>query len=384
MIFLKNLLTIISLKIIKLVNNFIPKKNNQIIFFSRPEYSDNSLALYKKMLEKNMDVEYTFVWAVENPDLYHNFDQRAIFVSHKSFNAIWKYMRSKYIVRTHSFFGTECSRRQKMINVWHGMPLKRIGEMEIPRNRQKKNHYDYMPVTGELFRYIISQCFNTSPDRNFITGLPRNDFLFSSIDVLSMMNIETKNKKVILWMPTFRKSSFNNIEGRESETGLPVIGYSDIHLLKNTLEKLDIILLIKPHQFENSKLARLEDGNLRIIKNEDIPVGYTIYHILSQCDALLTDFSSVYVDYLILDRPIGFVYDDIIEYKANRGFIIEEIESVMPGETINDFQGLLDFLYSISKNFDNYSEDRKLVNKQFNRFTDNRNSERLIKTVWNR
>ena len=52
--------------------------------------------------------------------------------------------------------------------------------------------------------------------------------------------------------------------------------------------------------------------------------GIINYELLGVADALLTDYSSVYYDYLLLDRPIGLCWDDYEEYKAN-GFKVNKL-----------------------------------------------------------
>lgn len=93
-------------------------------------------------------------------------------------------------------------------------------------------------------------------------------------------------------------------------------------------------------------------------------------------DVLITDYSSVYFDYQLLDRPIGFAIDDVEEYRRNRGFVFDNILDYMPGEKIYSFDELKTFFDHLHKGQDDYSEKRKKVNDLVNHWQDAGNCER--------
>ena len=82
--------------------------------------------------------------------------------------------------------------------------------------------------------------------------------------------------------------------------------------------------------------------NIRIIYPSDN--SYKLYPLLGSADFLLTDYSSVYIDYEILGRPIGFVMNDIQSYKGNRGLYFNDLETSLPGPIIPDFDSLCAFV----------------------------------------
>ena len=59
---------------------------------------------------------------------------------------------------------------------------------------------------------------------------------------------------------------------------------------------------------------------------------------------LITDYSSVYVDYLLLDRPIVFSCPDLEKYKKDRGFVVEDPSLLMPGTLVRNQKELINSL----------------------------------------
>ena len=116
--------------------------------------------------------------------------------------------------------------------------------------------------------------------------------------------------------------------------------------------------------------------------NSDIEYNnYHLYNLVAQCDSLITDYSSIYFDYLLLDRPIGFTIDDIESYRRNRGFIIDNPESLMPGMKIRNIQDFKDFISNTINNIDTYSDERKKINDLANKYQDDNNCKRIIELV---
>ena len=91
-----------------------------------------------------------------------------------------------------------------------------------------------------------------------------------------------------------------------------------------------------------------------------------LYVLLANTDALITDFSSVYFDYLLTNKPIGFAVDDMISYGKNRGYTVDDPIKIMPGMHIQTVDELIDFVDSVIKGNDDYLECRNNINKLFN------------------
>ena len=98
-------------------------------------------------------------------------------------------------------------------------------------------------------------------------------------------------------------------------------------------------------------------SNIRIVTNSQMQAAECdLYALLGQADALITDYSSVYFDYLLLNRPIGFTVDDIQEYMANRGFVVEDPYPLMPGRFLNTPEEFREFLKDTLEGSDPFAE----------------------------
>lgn len=197
---------------------------------------------------------------------------------------------------------------------------------------------------------------------------------------LNKLNIEKKKfEKVILWMPTWRRhvKKGNN---SESKIDFPVLNSNNIHILNHYLEKENILLIIKlhPNQYD-LKFLHTKYSNIKVIKNEDLAKrNIELYQIFSEVDALLTDYSSVFFDFLLTMKPIGFVIEDINDYGNKRGFVIENPLEIMPGEKIYNLNELLRFLNNIRLEIDDYYQERLRVNYMANKYRDGNSCKRII------
>ncbi|WP_288177740.1 CDP-glycerol glycerophosphotransferase family protein [Blautia hydrogenotrophica] len=106
-----------------------------------------------------------------------------------------------------------------------------------------------------------------------------------------------------------------------------------------------------------------------------------LYSLVKEADALITDYSSVYFDYLLLDRPIGFVLEDLESYEGHRGFVVPNPLDYMPGEKIYCKEELLDFFRKVVNEEDNFKEERKKICDQVNYYQDGNNCARLLELI---
>ncbi len=238
-------------------------------------------------------------------------------------------------------------------------------------------------ATSEIMRTIIASAFHERVDNVVITGQPRNDFLFEKIefDFLKSNNY----KKTILYAPTFRQNDYvlSSSDGEAiKNNNFFRLDDFDISKLSVFLESRKILLLVKLHPFEENALNGIEFPEcIKIIKSDEFnSSGYDINHLLAISDCLLTDYSSIYFDYLILNKPIGFVVPDYDKYRSNRGgFTLEPSDYWMPGEKIILQYELLDFLDSVvDGGNDKHAIIRTQVNNALNTYKDNLNSKRVF------
>lgn len=368
----------ILLNIAKFIDYIVPKRKDGIIFYSYPDFSDNCRAMYDELVRQDKDKDYYITWVVRDVKKHRERYEGIRFVKHRSLSSLWAFCRSYYIIRTHSFWGNKyIPGRQVMVVAWHGMLLK--GYHYYEKDTFSHNGHDHFCVTSPLFQRLFSEMMNTDKDRFDITGLPRNDYLFeSATDLKSKMKID-KYEKIIIWMPTFRSYSKDSLDGVSSESGLPTLEKGDLDIINNELNKKNYLLLIKLHPWAKECIGEIKFTNIKEVTLRDIPEPYTLYHLLAQTDALISDYSSVYGDYLLTDKPIGFAFNDLEEYKKSRYIPLSPLEDYMPGMKIRNKNDLIEFFNSLDE--DKYKYEREKIRDLFLTDQDGHSSERFLKSI---
>ena len=214
-----------------------------------------------------------------------------------------------------------------------------------------------------------------------MTGYPRIDFLLQESDLLSSLGIKrTEFDKIIVYMPTFRKP----VDGGYSDAGGGVQSCIDIDnpdtiaRLSAFLRQIRCLMLIKWHPADVRRSSRIEADSMVPISDEMlVKRGLTVYHLLHESDALITDYSSVFCDYLVLDRPIAFDIADMDSYAEKRGFVFDKPLDYMPGMKLRSEMDFMTFCKDLIEGRDNYRAERERVRTVFNDYSDGRNSRRL-------
>ena len=231
-------------------------------------------------------------------------------------------------------------------------------------------------------------CFFIDPKKVYITGQPRNDKLFSSEsqkqNLIKLLQIDiSKYNKVVLFAPTFR------MWGTRTE-GIPkkdnVFNFDDYNAERfhYFLKKNKILFLLKFHPLEEELLLskfEMLDAIILITSNMLQENLLDLYDILGAVDILITDYSSIYFDFLLLNRPIIFVPTDLEEYTKTRGFVLEPYDFWTPGPKVFKFKDFLKELKICTENPNYYEKERKVVNEIINRYKDNKSCERVWKTI---
>ena len=374
----------IGQKFIRIVNYCIPKKANQIYLRSHYEYRDNIHAILDELL---LNQEKSFVIYGDGEVFKEYASQGVKYVAPGTLKSFEAFLRSKYVFNDGGMFlNSRPVKKQIIVNAWHGVSLKKIGYyLDGYNNNTGEPTSTYVVTYSEFFSNIMSKAFGVGKENVLLTGEPRNDYFFKpvSADPLSTIGITKKQyKTVMIWMPTYRQNSVDaTSDGAEYEFGIPLLNSSNIERLDDFCKNSDTLLLIKWHGLqcdENRQQSKLQ--NIRFLTSAEVgKAGISLNELVGQCDCLITDYSSVYVNYLVLNKPICFAYDDIEEYKNNRGFMFEEVESIMPGCHTDSLEGLMKFIDEYNKGIDNYDEERIKTNKLLNKYSDGNNSKRLLK-----
>lgn len=369
--------------VISFINSIIPKSSKKIFFYDSTFRKDNLWALCRYLADNNYQQKYTITYFVSQGNV-DAFSQNipGVTVVKGNLTGLFHHMTSKYIF---SGFGayrfiSNHTKKQINVNLWHGSPLKTVGLLN-----NKNMWYEYSKVfnytlcASDYFKDIMKFAFEFKDEQAMIMGAPRNDYIFSKKDCIGLLDVNKDSyNKIILWMPTFRKSQKNNYI--DSNIDFPILNDDNIKKVNTFLFENRMLLIIKPHPFqEELSFLKANHSNINIYNNYDLEEkGVELYELLGQVDALITDYSSVYFDFLLTQKPIGFVLDDLEEYKEKRGFVVEEPLKLMPGEKIYNEQDFLGFFDNLANNKDEYKVERKKINDLANKYQDDKNCKRIF------
>lgn len=384
----------ILLGFLNIINSILPK-SNYVILFSFPDLDGNVYSLYKYIVENHPEFteKYRVIWMVNGDTDYAKKrieelpnSQNVVVCKKRSVKGLYLYCKSLYIITTHNYYtGLYTKGKQKNYNLWHGMPFKAIGYSMA--GSPDVIQADYTLATSEMFQEIMEQAVGMEKDKVLVTGQPCTDELFNTQNSLYRLGID-KNKysKVLIWMPTYRNSDVGSIrqDGKSDSFGLADVFNFHLPELRDVLQKHNMLLIIKPHPMDvlRSQL-NVSEQNISVIKNEDLAgANVSLYQLIGEADVLLTDYSSVFIDFLNLGRPVAFLYDDLDEYASNRGFCFDKPEDYLPGEKISNFNGLIEYLDNIDEKNAKWDKENKRINELFNKYSDGHSSERVFKAIF--
>lgn len=292
--------------------------------------------------------------------------------------------RAKYIFLTHGYPDIppiKISPNSIVVLTWHGTPIKKINtDLEessayskiayyLNLNLRFNDYVDYLltPTKKEKEHQILCKAFFIPPKKILDLGYPRNDILFKQ-DKEFLRKLRKKYeigkgiKKIFLYAPTFRKDLVFRFPLSDKEI-------KDLNFL---LGSENAILLIKAHMFEQQKIFKTLD-NFKIVKSRA-----DIQELLLLSDALITDYSSMIFDYLLINRPILLFTYDLETYKKERGMYYE-FEKIAPGPLIYHGLELIDAIKNLSTIKLKYDDKRKKIRDRFNKYLDGKSTERVLK-----
>lgn len=252
---------------------------------------------------------------------------------------------------------------QRLVFLNHGtLPLKNVrGKMVQPVE------LDYAVCPSRFCAEIYEEQYSIPKKKLLFLPPPRLDWLqMNSSQKFTFLPRE--QRKIIIWLPTFRiLQGKRRKDGKISPFGVPLVHTCAAWgRLNEILEKYHEFLIIKLHPREEMRIqldSKLK--NIRVIQEEELSsIDATLQELLSQTDALLTDYSGIAFEYLIVNRPIGYILEDVEEYLP--GFAMNNPEDFMPGEKIYDMKEMEQFLCSIAEGEDSWRKKReKLRDKLF-------------------
>lgn len=186
-------------------------------------------------------------------------------------------------------------------------------------------------------------------------GLPRNDKLFDtqykdqSRDYFNK-KYNLQGKKILLYAPTFRNFDFHKLVPFKAE---------DFQRLNIFLEKNNWVMFYRPHSRESIIPKNFLEGKDAILTLDSNKEQDT-QQILAATDMLITDYSSIFVDYLIMDRPIAFMPFDLDLYEDTKGLVMDfNDQKQIPGPILMNMNQIIDLISDIEQDRDKFTDCRE-------------------------
>ncbi len=385
--------TILAISLLyKCFYRFIPLDDKTVLFisFHGKGYSDNPKAIYEEMLKDDKFKDYKFVWAIKNHKKKAIKIDDAKIVEYLSIPYFYYLSKAKYWIFNCKMPSYICKKKDQIyLQTWHGTPLKRLGhDIHVDENTtfyrsqiKAEDMYRSYDIDSARYNYMISpnafctkifpSAFNINKERLIETGYPRNDVMSNVTDdeklkIKKELNIPL-HKKVILYAPTWRD---NQYVAKGYTFKLEV----DFHKWHQYL-KDDYIVLFKPHYLiinDYKSTNDLQGFLYNIDADQDISPLYLI------TDILITDYSSVFYDFAVMNKPMYFYMYDLEDYQEElRGFYID-IYKDLPGQI---YENEDDLLKDVIENEYDYAK-LKVFKERFNNHDDGKASKRVIDIVF--
>lgn len=360
---------------------------NTVLFvsFHGRGMTDNPMAIYEELKKEN---KYTLIWALSK-DGMEKAPKDVEAVPYASLKYLYYLGRSKYWVFNCKMPEYVTKKEEQIyLQTWHGTPLKRLARdiivpegttfyrsemsfQEMVKSYDKDvNNYNYMVSPNSFTTEVFQSAFGIEKKKLIETGYPRNDILSKfteeeSQHIRKKYNIPA-GKKVILYAPTWRDNHYKS-------SGY--VFHLEVEFAK-WKEKLgeEYVILFKPHYLiSNGFDLKAFEGFVYLVPAQD---EISDLYIIS--DILVTDYSSVFFDYAVLNRPIYFYMFDLEHYKNElRGFYID-IYTELPGQIYTKEEQLIE---DMSKQNYDY-EQLKEFNTRFNNMEDGNASKRVVEAVF--
>lgn len=307
-------------------------------------------------------------------------------VNDRSLKFRYLFLTSKYIFAAHWKFPKYYTNKQVIINLWHG-----VGHKKIAILRGKKGIFaNFTVATSKLTQKAFTESFGVPQDSVLITGYPRNDIMVRARAKKEALKRKLKGNlaaydKIIFWLPTRRKDQVgaNTVDGVPVDNQFQVENF-DVLAFNEFLRKHNVLCIVKPHPFDFREDEDANYSNVLTINDHWIwDQGITLYDLTACTDIMVSDVSSIIVDFMLLDQPVICFSTDIEEYKENRGFYFEDIENWLPSKLVQSQAEFMEYLNGIlTTGVDPWEAERLRLKREFFEYNDGNSTQRLLKTVF--
>ena len=358
---------------------FIRDIDFNLLIFGGDDFLGNTKFMF---LYLNYFSNYRIVWLSRSKKVISNLRENHFEaynrISIKSFILL---LKARFIFITHGFndiLPIKLAAGTKLVYLAHGLPFKRPNfdaknfktiistRYDIELMYKLFKNMNYHASCSDVFNDILKNAYSISKKKVISIGYPRNDLLFVDnnhfiSEIKKNNNIPNSIKNIILYAPTFRDDKIAEFP----------LNQQLFQELNDNLKKSDSILLLKAHKF-NIII------NFKVLENiKVIPANQDIQELLLISNALITDYSSVFLDYVLTLNPIIFFAYDIEFYREERGDFYFKYEDFVPGPIIKTGSELIKKIKFISEWAPTYEKKLKAVRNFSHKYKDGESCQRI-------
>lgn len=363
-----------------------------ILYESRDGKSmtDSPYAIFQYLVEHPDFRDYKHIWSVADFDAFSRMITKykditnVYFVSRNSKEYLRHLASSKYLINNSTFQTYFIPKKDQIyINTWHGTPLKKMG-FDIPGNPSNSQNVirnflctDYLISPNQHTTRMFTDSYKLNGIYNgeiIEEGYPRIDLTLrtspeSIRKELRSLGLEVNDQKeTILYAPTWKGKNVSNAKNDM----LQII--ADIHYLQQTLgDQYNIVIKVHPFLYKKA-LAYPE------IKMQLVPDFVDSNELLATVDVLITDYSSIFFDFLVTGKPIIFYTWDADVYIDERGQYLPN--EVLPGPIVYNSLELVESIKNLEENKKKYQEPYRNMQQQFASYEDGNVTERIVQYIF--
>ncbi len=241
---------------------------------------------------------------------------------------LWCYLRAEAVFFTHGLYGSPRPvARKPLVNLWHGDGPKDV----TPRSRSELIASTYVVGSSTLFTHL-GKCvpFEVSTERAIVTGNPRTDQLWRPASEQQLRGLGIDGDFVV-WMPTYRRArAVGAVLTSDAGAADDAAQEAAVGRLLEGLQERGMQLVVKPHPMDADR--RADDRWTTVTEDELVRAGVSLYELLGASAGLVTDYSSVWTDYLLLDRPMAFLVTDRRAF--GKRLVPADVLDWLPGQVV--------------------------------------------------
>jgi CDP-glycerol glycerophosphotransferase (TagB/SpsB family) len=342
-----------------LVSLLVPRDKSIWVFGCYDGYIDNTKYFFEfASLKRGANC----FWLANNK-------AEAVKVRSLGFNAVVKSSITGYWLSSRAYLTFVCtgfsdvnrflSLTSKVINFWHGTPIKKIffdSKYDLQRfgnNFVLKlmadialkfliSRYAFYYASNELERRLVCSAARMKLENSIATGVPRFDIIRNNPKSLLLQEFRKKYTKIYVYAPTWRENGHWDVAFN--------IGDDFYDELNSTLMEANSLLIIKNHPL--TQVNEIKNWGLNPSPNIkysfDLGVD-DLNDLYAYSDVLITDVSSSMFDYLIFNRPTYIFMPDVDEYTHGSRGIYEYFIEILHRNALKDWEGILDIISGSNK-----------------------------------